>query len=41
MITTRPQQAAAFEKAVAAGLDRALKKHNKSAGIKVRYKRAA
>ena len=41
VITTRVQQAAAFEQAVAAGLDAALRRHNKRAGTPVRYQRAA
>jgi hypothetical protein len=41
VITTRTQQHAAFEKAVGDALDRALRKHNKKAGTRVRYKKAA
>lgn len=41
VITTRGQQSAAFERAIAAGLDRELRKLNRKAGLRVRYKSAA
>lgn len=41
MITTRAEQSAAFEKAVASGLDRALRKLNRKAGISINYRSAA
>jgi hypothetical protein len=41
VFTTREAQSAAFEQAVSRGLDRELRKHNKAAGTRVRYKRAA
>lgn len=41
MITTRAQQSAAFQAAVAAGLDSQLRKLNRKAGLRVRYRSAA
>lgn len=41
VISTRAEQAAAFEAAVARGLDRLLAKYNKAGGTSVTYRRAA